>query len=402
MSCSVCNLNPIKYTCPACGVKTCSFPCVQKHKQDSKCTGTVDQTKFLGKKELSSTDSHINRDYNFLMNLGRNINLGKDDIKSNAKNVFKRQFHQRNNNASQNNSNKRFKTEDIDPRKYLVNKVFPNSPPSIIRRNNTLVVQLPAGMSRATSNKTGYDKRLGTFIWTIEWVFIDLNGEEVTRFLSYRMKEGTVLRDAFPMNILNKSLAKGKENENESHAQNEAEVEKDTNKENVQLPVQVVEKEGEAAASSEQNDKSKTEKDTDKSELCFYLENILDKSKKRSIIKLSPELPISEVLTDKVVLEFPTIYVTRNENTWKEYISEQFGEVSSEESSSDSSSSEEDSSDESSDDSSDYSSGEESSENESDDGPPESSSSKPIENEITSVRSPTSAVQDETAAEHSA
>ncbi|CAH2351477.1 box C/D snoRNA protein 1 [[Candida] railenensis] len=399
MSCSVCSINPIKYTCPACGVKTCSFPCVQKHKQDSKCTGTVDQTKFLGKKELSSTDNHINRDYNFLMNIGRNIDLGKDDIKLNAKNVFKRQFHQRsNNNAGQNNNNKRFKAEDIDPRKYLVNKVFPNSPPSIIRRNNTLVVQLPTGMSRATSNKTGYDKRLGTFIWTIEWVFIDLDGAEVTRFLSYRMKEGTILRDSFPMNILNKSLAKGKENEYENHASNVAGVEAETTKENVQLPVRGIEKEEEAGkASTVDNAESIPEKYIDKSELCFYLENILDKNKKRSIIKLSPELMISEVLTDKVVLEFPTIYVTRHENTWKEYISEQFGEVSSDESSSDSSS-EEDSSNDSSDDSSE----EESSDNESDDGPPESSSSKAIVEEMMSVTSPMNAVQDETAAEHSA
>lgn len=324
-NCSICNLNPVKYTCPACGTKTCSFPCVKKHKEEKNCSGAVDLTKFLPRSELASSDVQVNRDYNFLMKVGRHITLGKDDIKANAKNVFKRQFHNNNNN----NPNKRVKpNEVVDPRKYLVDKCFPNSPPTMTRRNNTLVIQLPLGMSRALSNKTGFDKKIGSYIWTVEWVFIDVTGEEITRFLSYRLKETVMLRDSVPLNIINKSL------------------------------------------SEKSPEKGET---IEKGELFFYLENILDKRKTqgKSIIKLSPDVLVSEALTDKVVLEYPTIYVTRNEDTWKSYITEQLDDDSD---SSEAESSEDDSSSEVS-----SSSDDDSSEDESDDDEaPEVSSSKQI------------------------
>lgn len=291
--CSVCKLNPIKYTCPACGIKSCSLECVKKHKDDTKCHGAVDVTKFLPKKQLASDDALVNRDYNFLMKMGRKIAVGKDDVKGSAKNVFKRQFQGR-----QNNQQKRFKEDTIDPRTYLVNKVFPNNPPTVLRRNNTLTIQLPPGMSRAASNKTGYDKKMGGFIWTVEWVFIDSDGQERARFLSYRLKEGTPLVEAVPMLILSRAV----------------------------------------------------ESELNKSDLFFYLDSVLSKSK--HVIALEPQSLISEALTDKVVLEFPTIYVTRSESTLRNRLETGADESSSD---SDSESDETSESDSDSDDSSDVS-----------------------------------------------
>ncbi|CAK7901731.1 hypothetical protein CAAN3_05S07272 [[Candida] anglica] len=328
MQCSICQTNPSKYTCPACEVKTCSLNCIRQHKKDANCTGTVDQTKFLAKKTLSSDDAHINRDYNFLLQVGRKIHVGKDDVKSNARNVFKRQFRNGSNNNNNGSNNKRQKpqTPSVDPRTFLVNKVFPNEPTTAVKRHNTLVVQLPPGMSRAASNKSGYDKKMGSFIWTIEWVYIDNSGEETTRFLSYRLKEGLLLREAVPLNILNK-----------------------------------------ATSTSENGDKSV---DIDRNELRFYLDNVLDKGKRKtskSILKLRADVSISEALTDMVVLEFPTIYVTRNEETWKEFVSE--NQLEQDHSEDDSSSESESETDSSSDESS-------SEESESEDEGPEVESTK--------------------------
>lgn len=89
----------------------------------------------------------------------------------------------------------------------MCKNAFSQEPTTVIKRNNTMIIQLPPGMSRATSNKTGYDKKAGSFIWTVEWVVIDDAGNEKDRFISYRLKEHLLLRDAVPMNILSNAVS---------------------------------------------------------------------------------------------------------------------------------------------------------------------------------------------------
>lgn len=312
-ACSICQERVPKYTCPACGTKTCSLACVTRHKKQTECLGQVDQTQFISKKLLGDSSLHMNRDYNFLMKLGRDIQLGKQDVKTNAKNVFKRNFQNNNRNT------KRFKTGGEDDERFeIIKKVYPNNPPTSIRRNNTLVIQLPPGMSRATSNKSGFDKKLSTFTWTVEWVVVGTNGEICKSFISYRLKEHLVIADAVPMNILN-NLYEGKE---------------------------IV-----------------------KDQLCFFLDNVVNlKKPQKSIIALDPTSSISVALQNKIVLEYPTMYVTLDSNTWKEHVEDEetaygLGEDLSPES---------DSSD-----SSDSSESSDSSDSDSDDEPEEVSSKEP-------------------------
>ena len=341
--CLICHLNEHKYTCPACGVKTCSINCVKRHKRQTECSGLVDQSKFVPKKILSQDESHINRDYNFLMNVGRQIHVGKGDIKSSAKNVFKRQF-----GGGNQNKNKRFKgnnvdsQEAVDTRIECVKKAFLQEPTTVIKRNNTMIIQLPPGMSRATSNKTGYDKKVGSFIWTVEWVVIDDAGNEKDRFISYRLKEHLLLRDAVPMNILSNAVS--------------------------------VNGEGDSA------------RNIDKEQLHFYLANVVgNDNTKDSILHLNEADLISDALTNKIVLEYPTIYITFNAETWKNRIIKEEDaynyakpESLSESGSSDDSDSD-DSSDSDSDSDSESDSDEKNTDNETDsDEAPEESSSKPL------------------------
>lgn len=37
--CEECGLNPWKYRCPGCSIRTCALPCVKAHKQRTSCTG---------------------------------------------------------------------------------------------------------------------------------------------------------------------------------------------------------------------------------------------------------------------------------------------------------------------------------------------------------------------------
>ncbi|ABN67605.2 Box C/D snoRNA accumulation, partial [Scheffersomyces stipitis CBS 6054] len=277
--CAVCHINNFKYTCPACGIRTCCIVCVKRHKKQNECTGVVDKTKFVGRKELVESASHLNRDYNFLLNVERQIQLGKGDIKSSAKNMFKRNFNSGN---SINSGNNRKSTSEDDARLATIKEVYPNDPAVVVKRQNTLVIQVPSGMTRATTNKSGYDKKSGSFIWTVEWILLGSKGEVVSQFLSYKLKEHLILGDAVPMNILNNSKSeKTKTINNEEKHKGEQQYNKI---------------------------------DIDKSQLNLYIDNVLSSDKsQRSVLVLDKQMTIAEALKDKVVLEYPTFFITTSE-----------------------------------------------------------------------------------------
>ena len=90
-------------------------------------------------------------------------------------------------------------------------------------------------------------------------------GEQVTKFISYRLKESLVLQDSVPMNIINNKFTK---------------------------PVE-------------------------KCYLKFYLHDVIHKGK---MIRLNGGDKISDVLKDKIVLEYPTIYVAANDECLQDRI----------------------------------------------------------------------------------
>lgn len=255
-TCVLCHENQAKYTCPACGIKTCSLVCYKDHQEERECTGKVDTNRYLNREELAADPIHLNRDYNFLTQVDRQIQVGKEDITKSAKHVFKRSkfSHHNTNNKRQ----RRIDEDNKDKRITAVEKVFLNNPTTIVKRENTLVVQLPAGMSRSSSNKTGYDKKLGSFVWTIEWIVLNDEGKQVSKFLSYRLKEGLALEEAVPMNIVNNNF-----------------------------PTEM-----------------------EKHQLKFYLHNVIFKEK---LIELDNKSTISSALKDMIVLEYPTIYIAAND-----------------------------------------------------------------------------------------
>ena len=66
------NTNEPKYKCPGCSARTCSLPCVKRHKLRADCTGKRDPTKFIKKSELA-TPAGIDHDYNFLSGIERDL-----------------------------------------------------------------------------------------------------------------------------------------------------------------------------------------------------------------------------------------------------------------------------------------------------------------------------------------
>lgn len=94
---------------------------------------------------------------------------------------------------------------------------------------------------------------------------------------------------------------------------------------------------------------NKFPEDVEKHQLKFYLHNVIFKDK---LIELSSKDTLSTVLRDKIVLEYPTIYIAANDEQIKEKIAD-IGEIYGlQESDSDESSSDDSDTDDSSDESS--------------------------------------------------
>lgn len=136
MNCSTCG-NPSKYTCPACRLRSCSAECVKQHKQKTNCSGQIDPTSFLSKDQLL-TATGLDRDYNFLQKISREISVHKDDA---------------------------HKTRVFKPRDQF--------------RAGVRVRAMGRGMSRVSKNKSRWNNDEKSFEWTVE--FITRNGERQYR-----------------------------------------------------------------------------------------------------------------------------------------------------------------------------------------------------------------------------
>lgn len=121
--CFICK-EPAKYTCPACGITTCSVTCSKEHKRLSSCTGELDPARRVSREELL-TATGLDRDYNYLQRMGRSIH---------------------------------------------VEKAAPAPKPRAIVRNGCQVQSLPREMTRAKQNKSRWDKVKKVFVWTVEIV----------------------------------------------------------------------------------------------------------------------------------------------------------------------------------------------------------------------------------------
>ncbi|ODV75058.1 Bcd1p CYBJADRAFT_124687, partial [Cyberlindnera jadinii NRRL Y-1542] len=138
--CEICLENEAKYRCPQCGRRTCSVACVRAHKEQSQCSGTVDNTSFVKRSEFLENSHLIQRDYNFLTNLDRALSVKRQDSRQNR--ALKRQ--RTNGNAQGNHQ-------------------------QVQMKRGVRVKYLPKGMQRSNQNKSSWDKKKETYVWTVEF-----------------------------------------------------------------------------------------------------------------------------------------------------------------------------------------------------------------------------------------
>ncbi|KAL8743829.1 MAG: hypothetical protein Q9190_003854 [Brigantiaea leucoxantha] len=79
--CKICHINPHKYCCPRCSARTCSLPCLKRHKQWAACSGTRDPTVYIKRAELA-TPRGIDHDYNYLTSIERQLDKAERDAEA--------------------------------------------------------------------------------------------------------------------------------------------------------------------------------------------------------------------------------------------------------------------------------------------------------------------------------
>lgn len=129
-----CCQSPARYTCPACGAKTCSVDCVRQHKTTTGCTGKRDRIAFVPTAEYGA--NQFASDYGFLEEVIQVVGDLED-------------------------------SGEIEQRKRAKAKILRN--PHLIRKylgDACLVSFLPESFERAQRNRTRIHD--GRILWTVE------------------------------------------------------------------------------------------------------------------------------------------------------------------------------------------------------------------------------------------
>jgi hypothetical protein len=189
--CRICLACPPKYTCPRCGVRTCSLSCVQKHKARAACSGERDPTKYVPAKELR-TEAGFDHDFNFLRRIERAQERAVHDIIEERALVGESQLHPQ-------NEDKVFDSVWYGDELRHV-RLDAHGPPGKdgpdlvegfekhvrrrIRMLNIEVRKMPKGMKRQQENKTGWNRKSLSINWQVEWIIYHADQpNEPTRLL---------------------------------------------------------------------------------------------------------------------------------------------------------------------------------------------------------------------------
>lgn len=143
--CSVCAHTAAKYTCPRCGVKTCSLPCVKSHKKDAGgCSGVRDKTVMVLKEDMDNLT--LLSDYRFLEEIDHKL-------EDNQRHPLRRY---------------------IVPRQIKGKPELPfflNNLRNEAAKRGTTLRFLPNHFSKHKENSTRFIAKEGIIRWHIKWVF---------------------------------------------------------------------------------------------------------------------------------------------------------------------------------------------------------------------------------------
>ena len=181
--CSICHIDPPKYTCPRCYVNTCSLKCSKRHKLWASCSGVRDPTVFKPISELA-TPSGIDHDYNFLHaiehRLERSEKLLVEDMDAISRGELRRARRGEDEEEWKRRNEKEVKGEVCIAR--------------MLQQMKCNVITAPKGMRRNKENTSNWNRRNGTINWQVEW----MRGESAERLL-YRVLGNQAIGQAYDL-----------------------------------------------------------------------------------------------------------------------------------------------------------------------------------------------------------
>ncbi|KAK4133166.1 hypothetical protein BT67DRAFT_435048 [Trichocladium antarcticum] len=179
--CSICHAEPPKYKCPRCGARTCSMPCIQKHKARADCDGVRNPRAFLPITQLR-TAAGVDHDFNFITSIERARQRSEKDLVEVRQLLSEKELRPK-------NEEKLFhKVWYGDELRHVPVQSQPHTKhgrpqegPSFIdgfdkhvrRRLRYLDIEtitMPKGMARQRDNKTAWNRRTLTINWQVEWL----------------------------------------------------------------------------------------------------------------------------------------------------------------------------------------------------------------------------------------
>lgn len=271
--CEVCGDSEFKYKCPRCLKKSCSLACSKKHKVIDDCSGVAhDPSVYVSSEALKNEDDKkhemnvvVQRDYNFLTQMKRAVELQKRDGKQKNKRVLNVQYG--------------------GPKRPRYNE----NPQRVIRRGVNCLV-LPKGMQRSSMNKSKWDKALDLFVWSIEWTLFPVQGADSQPFVhvSHRIKETDSIAESMGKIIYDKCC-------------------------------EMYQLQRSAVSDEAQETKEDRTRNVVNSRLLFYTKwfpyNTTDVVDSKKLVRLAASgKSIAEQFRNKTVIEFPTIFVAKQES----------------------------------------------------------------------------------------
>jgi hypothetical protein len=152
--CRICHTNSPKYRCPRCSSQTCSLACSKRHKLWSDCNGVRDPTVYKPRHELA-TPAGIDHDYNFISSIERGIER-TDRLIIDEKGLVDRKE------LMGHGDNRRWKGQQHTGGDSLLEKA--------LERLGVIVDKAPKGMKRNRDNSTNWSKHQKCINWQVEWI----------------------------------------------------------------------------------------------------------------------------------------------------------------------------------------------------------------------------------------
>ncbi|KAL4935095.1 hypothetical protein BDV06DRAFT_234700 [Aspergillus oleicola] len=330
--CAICHLNPPKYRCPRCSLRSCSLACTKKHKTWSQCSGVRDPGAYVRRAELA-TESAFDRDFNFITGIERGIERAGRDVENRGVDFSRGVvgLDREGSEGGEGIGGKRKRgNQDIGFGQGLA-----KGEAGFLRRAQEAgvsVIKAPRGMSRAKMNGSRWLAKQKCLQWTVEFVTDDEMPSTKRANCAEAMTIAECYDRAFPFNKEERELRDQKRSQDKDQSASTKETEAETNEHAHEATQSEPRPEPESntaqstttdktaqADSTQTREQAPPVSDTDQASsppishrnMSFYIHRPRTATKQPVLFPISPNTPLKSALAGRTVLEFPTIYALR-------------------------------------------------------------------------------------------